>query len=223
MEFSPIVIDRYALRDKPLRWIYSTIKRSGIYVFYQLEQDSARIILVDEKGSLFCTRTEFHNQQTLLRPLVQFIRAALQRLHLDGDHTGNLPSDDAIHLYELTGNIKLQQGIVEPRQLQREISQLHFINIKAIAEMDGQTLRFTIFCDEQEFSALAYGDELFKAVASYIVRRRQRNERYPCYITDLDLSLCRDHIAQQTGLQLGHYLQLKADLESCLNTALALL
>ena len=223
LEYSPIAIDRYALRDKPLRWICHTLKRGGIYVFYQLEQDSANIILVDEKGSLFCARTEFHNQQTLLRPLVQFIRAAIQRLHLDGDHTGNLPDEESIHVYELTGNIKLQQCIVEPRQLQREISQLHFINIKAIAEMDGQTLRFTIFCDEQEFSTLAYGDELFKAVASYIVRRRQRNERYPCYITDLDLSLCRDHIAQQTGLQLGHYLQLKTDLERRLNAALLLL
>lgn len=222
-EFSPIVIDRYGLRDKPLRLICSILKPDGIYVFYQLENARAKIILVDEKGSLFTTRTEFHNQQTLLRPLVHFIRSALQRLHLDGDLSGPLPGQDDIHLYELTGNIKHQQGLVEPRLLQREISQLHFINIKAIAEMDAQELRFTIFCDEQEFSTLAYGDELFRAVASYIVRRRQRNERYPCYITDLDLSLCRDLLAQQTGLQLGHYLQLKADLENKLNAALALL
>ena len=220
LEFSPIVVDRYGLRDKPLRLICNTIKPDGIYVFYRLENDRAAITLVDEKGSLFSTHTEFHNQQTLLRPLVQFIRSALQRLHLDGDLSGHLPDLDEIHLYELTGNIRQQQGQVEARSLNREISQLHFINIKAIAEIAGQELRFTIFCDEQEFSTLAYGTDLFKAVASYIVRRRQRNELYPCYITDLDLSLCRDTLAQQTGLQLGHYLQLKADLESKLNNAL---
>lgn len=222
-EFSPIIIDRYGLRDKPLRLICNTIKRNGIYVFYQLDNNKANITLVDEKGSLFNTISEFHNQQTLLRPLVNFIRAALQRLQLDGDHAGNTLEQDTIYLYELTGNIKLQQGLVEARHLNSEISQLHFINIKAIAEMDQQQLRFTIFCDEQEFSTLAYGDDLFKAVASYIVRRRQRNERYPCYITDLDLSLCRDIIAQQTGLQLGHYLQLKAELEHKLNNALSLI
>lgn len=223
LEFSPIIIDRHGLRDKPLRLICNTIKHDGIYVFYQLDNNKANITLVDEKGSLFSTATEFHNQQTLLRPLVNFIRAALQRLQLDGDHTRTTPEQESIRLYELTGNIKQQQGMVEARHLSAEISQLHFINIKAIAEMEQQQLRFTIFCDEQEFSTLAYGDDLFKAVASYIVRRRQRNERYPCYITDLDLSLCRDTLAQQTGLQLGHYLQLKAELEQKLNKALTLI
>lgn len=220
--FSPIVIDRYGLRDKPLRLICNTIKPGCIHVFYQLDNQRATITLIDEKGSLFCTQTEFHNQQTLLRPLVQFIRSALQRMHFDGDlNSSNLHLLETIRLYELSGNFRKQQGVVEPRSLQQELSQLHFINIKAIAEMEEHNLRFTIFCDEQEFSALAYGDDLFKAVASYIVRRRQYNERYPCYITDLDLSLCRDTIAQQTGLQLGHYLQLKADLENQLNAALA--
>jgi adenylate cyclase class 1 len=108
--------------------------------------------------------------------------------------------------------------------LQKDWSQLHFINIKAIAEMDSeQQLRYTIFCDEQEFSALSYGEQLFSAVANYIVQRRKQGERYPCYITDLDLSLCQDTIAQQTGLQLGHYLHLKSELEDKLNQALALL
>lgn len=223
VEFSPIVVDRHGLRDKPLRWICAAVKARGIYVFYQLENHQAHITLVDEKGSLFTTRAEFHNQQTLLRPLVLFIRAALHRLHLDGDLSGNTGEQETIHLFELHGNFKQQQGLVEARQLHSEINQLHFINIKAIAEMEGQQLAFSIFCDEQEFSTLAYGEELFKAVASYIVRRRQRNERYPCYITDLDLSLCRDFLAQQTGLQLSHYLHIKADLEQKLNAALAVL
>ena len=33
-DFSPIVIDRYGLRDKPLRIICEHITQSGIYVFY---------------------------------------------------------------------------------------------------------------------------------------------------------------------------------------------
>jgi adenylate cyclase, class 1 len=134
------------------------------------------------------------------------------------------PHNQEINLYELSGSFKLQQGRVEARKLHSDLSQLHYINIKAIAELDDeQQLRFTIFCNEQEFSALAYGDDLFKAVASYIVRRRQHGERYPCYITDLDLSLCHDTLAQQTGLQLGHYLQLKSELENKLNSALKIL
>ncbi|WP_331344790.1 class I adenylate cyclase [Cellvibrio sp. UBA7661] len=222
-DFSPMVIDRYALRDKPLRIIGDIAKQCGIYLFYQLDQQQAQITIIDEKGSLFTTTTEYHNQQTLLRPMVNFIRAALQRQSHNIDfNNGTNPQD--IQIYELTGNIKQHQGIAERRELHNNLNQLHYINIKAIAEMDStQALRFTIFCNEQEFSSLVYGDDLFKAVASYIVRRRKQGERYPCYITDLDLSLCQDTLAQQTGLQLGHYLQLKAELEQKLNSALALL
>jgi adenylate cyclase class 1 len=197
------------------------VKQPGIYVFYRLENSHAQITIIDEKGSVFTTETEYHNQQTLLRPLINFINAAMRRQSLDGERTIALPDSRGIVIYELMGNIKQQQGHAERRQLHSDLSQLHFINIKAIAEMDDQQqLRFTIFCNEQEFSALAYGDELFKAVASYIIRRRKQQERYPCYITDLDLSLCHDTLAQQTGLQLGHYLQLKAELENKLNAAL---
>lgn len=223
-DFSPIVIDRHGLRDKPLRTICEQVKQRGIYLFYQLEHTRALVTIVDEKGSVFTTDTEYHNQQTLLRPLVNFINAAMQRQVLDGDHTGTLPDQKDISIYELVGNVKQQQGIAERRQLQSDLRQLHFINIKAIAEMDNdQQLRFTIFCNEQEFSTLAYGDDLFKAVASYIIRRRQHGERYPCYITDLDLSLCHATLAQQTGLQLGHYLHLKLELENNLNSALSAL
>ena len=221
LEFSPVVIDRYALRDKPLRIISELITRPGIYIFYQLENTQARVSVIDESGSLFTSTTEYHNQQTLLRPLINFINAARQRQLLDGNSI-NVPAPAKdIHIYELIGNVKQQQGHAERRNLHNDLSQLHFINIKVIAEMDSdQQLRFTFFCNEQEFSALAYGDTLFKAVASYIIRRRKHNERYPCYITDLDLSLCQEIIAQQTSVQLGHYLQLKAELEHKLNIEL---
>lgn len=219
-DYSPMVIDRHGLRDKALRLISETCQQRAIYVFYQLDDSNAQITVVDERGSLFTTRCEFYNPQTLLRPLVHFINAALARQTLDS-HQPEREDNKEILVYELTGNIKLQQGSAERRQLHSDLSPLRFINIKAIADIDSaQQLHFSIFCDEQEFSELNHGADLFKAVASYIIRRRQRGERYPCYITDLDLSLCQDTLAQQTGLQLGHYLQLKAELEQKLNDAL---
>ncbi|ACE83633.1 adenylate cyclase [Cellvibrio japonicus Ueda107] len=60
----------------------------------------------------------------------------------------------------------------------------------------------------------------FRLVARYILDHRRTGEHYPGYITDIDLSFCRETIAQQTGLQLSHYLQIKTDLEMQLNQAM---
>lgn len=220
-DYSAIVIDRHGLHNTPLRLICETIKKSAIYVFYSIEGNYANLTIVDERHSLFRTTTRYHNQQTLLRPLVSFIRSALHRQSLVS-HTingSNLPKE--ILVYELSGSTHQQQGVVVARPLPQDLPPANFINIKAIAEIDvTQQLRYTIFCDEQEFSAWSYGDELFSAVARYIMQRRQHNERYPCYISELDLSLCQEELAQQTGLQLSHYLRLKTELEEQLNRAL---
>jgi adenylate cyclase class 1 len=109
---------------------------------------------------------------------------------------------------------------VQQRLLPSPVGMGFFMNIKAIAELEEGVMSFTIFCNEQEFSALVYGDGLFKVVAQYIVAHRPSGEFYPCYITDLDLSLCHESLAQQTGLQLSHYLHIKAELEQELNRAL---
>jgi adenylate cyclase, class 1 len=223
-EYSPLLIDRYALRDKPLRLINSAITAQGVYLFYSVEGSVAQVTLVDEKGSFLTTLTPFHNQQSLLRPLITFIQSVIQRQRLDEGCSKVLLNLENIVVFELVGSARQQQAILELRPMVNDFSQLHFINIKAVAEVDADSgIHFTIYCNEVEFSALAYGDKLFSAVAEYIYKHRKQGERYPCYITDLDLSLCSDYIAQQTELQLSHYLKIKAEIEVKLSAALALL
>src|SRR5690606_21991211 len=119
--FSPIVIDRYALRGNPLRLMCSTIKPGSIYIFYQHDNRHATVTLTDERGSLFRTSTEFYNQQTLLRPLFQFLRAVLQRMHFDGDIRRDPTALKNINLYELISNNHQQQYSMGARSRQQEI------------------------------------------------------------------------------------------------------
>ena len=91
-------------------------------------------------------------------------------------------------------------------------------NVQAIA----QTATFgdvfyTVYCDNQEFSQLEYGDALFAAIAGYIASLRRSKEQYPCYITDLDLSQLDLQGAQ---LQTVQFLQHKEKLEKAINQAL---
>jgi adenylate cyclase, class 1 len=222
--FSPLVIDSYALRDRPLRLFCEYIRQPGIYLFYQLGQQ-AQLTIVDPGGAFFSKTCPVLNAQTLLRPLCRFIRSAVERQLLEQEHAQDSQTLDAlqaIHIYELMGDLRQKNAWLEPRTVAGDINQLPFINVCAVAEPGLQEqLSFTLYCDGREFSALEYGDELFPAVARYIVAHRQQGETYPCYITDLDLSLCRDLIAPQTGVQLIHYLHIKNDVEQRLNDALA--
>ncbi len=54
-------------------------------------------------------------------------------------------------------------------------------------------------------------------MARHILDRRRGQERYPCYITDLDLSAMREG----GELQTVHFLRYKQSLEQALNRALA--
>jgi adenylate cyclase, class 1 len=219
LEYSPLVVDRYALMGQPLKLLCGLAGQPGIYVLYQVEENRARLTLLDEKASLFCVDMPYYSHQALLRPLHYFIRSVLTRQNLVPDLTREPASDYAVEFYEWHG--ESGRGYLEARNIASDISQLAFVNVQVIAEpaLDAG-LSYTIYCDEQEFSALEYGEELFSAVADYVLNRRSGGQRYPCYITDLDLSQCRDLLAPQGGLQLSHYLSIKAELEQRLDLAL---
>ncbi len=225
MEFSPLVIDNYALRDKPLRLFCELVKTPAIYLFYHIDQQQAKITIVDHKGAFFSKTLPLFNVQALLRPLCRFIRSAIERQALDHEHHNEHSADvDAlqmINIFELVGDAKLKNAHLEPRNVAQDLSQVQFINVCAVAEPnESDELSFTLYCDGKEFSALEFGDNLFDVVARYIVSCRKQGETYPCYITDLDLSLCRELIAPQTGVQLIHYLHIKNEIEQKLNNAL---
>ena len=81
-----------------------------------------------------------------------------------------------------------------------------------------QRLKVTIFCGQKEFSELDHGATLFGAAAEHILQQRTRTEKYPCYITDLDLSA----IDPTGNMQTVNYLRYRQQLEDALNTAMGI-
>ncbi|MAN52461.1 MULTISPECIES: class I adenylate cyclase [unclassified Marinimicrobium] len=219
LEYSPIVVDRHALKNRPLKLMADQAREPGVYLFYQVQEEEAEVTLIDELGSLLVIRLSFFSHTTLLRPLHHFLRSVVARQSASADQGGD--ATPPVRLFELCGRVDQGRGYLEERASAGDLSRLTFTNIQVIAEPapDGDIL-YTVYCNDREFSALDYGDELFSEVARYILSMRRAKERYPCYITDLDLSQCRDLLAPQLGLQLSHYLDIKAQLEQRLNRAL---
>lgn len=209
--------------------------------------NTADIYLRDEKGSLFRFAIPFVDEKTLLRPLHHFIRAAIDRQNIQAADSlggfGVYPVEFfRLHYNTEVINTKVihagdarysGRGLhhneddtrtythIERCQSGTELAQLPFFNVQVIAEpVEPNHLAFRIYCDDVEFSELQHGPRLFQEVARYILSLRRQRQRYPCYITDLDLSQCLPLIAPHGQLQISHYFEIKAPLERKINAAL---
>ncbi|MDH4610160.1 class I adenylate cyclase [Pseudomonas sp. BN102] len=212
--YSPLQLDRHALEDQDLALILPLGRPDCIQVFYRQDGDSAEISLLDEHNALWRQHLPFRDEQSLLTPLHRFLQSLLYRrnaqLPLDSPQ---LPPAPEIFYYEV-----VHQG----RQLERRIAPTAavshpFYDVQAIVEPAEQGMvHVTLYCNHQEFSGLEYGAGVFAAVARHILAQRREAERYPCYITDLDLT----RVPGKGQAQTVHYLRYKVELEERLNRAL---
>lgn len=237
-QFSALLVDQQALIGMPLRLIAGVSETNAIQVFYAAKGMAADVYVLDEKGSLFFAQLPFLDEATLLRPLHRFIRAVIDRQSVQDPNFcagfGIYPVDfyrlSRSQLVRTTpatsGEVRADDyrtnyTHIERCRISSDLSKLSFVNVQAIAQAVAPNhLAFNIYCDQVEFSEMEYGPRLFHAVAEYILSQRRGRERYPCYITDLDLSQCQSLVAPSGSLQVCHYLEIKAPLEAKLNAAL---
>ncbi len=221
--FSPIVLDRHCLPGSVLAAISQAARAELIQVFYQRHEQHADIHVVDEMGSMTSFTTPFRDEHTLLQPLDQFIQATLFRQRSENaDFLGG--THDVLMDERKLQDIEYFEVMAEPipahveRRALANTRSSQFFNVQAIGDYDfGGNLIFNIYCDHQEFTELEFGAALYDTVANYILSRRSGRERYPCYITDIDLSRCSHEAG---GTQTSNHLRYKQRLERALNAAL---
>lgn len=224
VEFSPIVFDRYAMRDTPLPAISDTVQSDVLQAFFDVSGDrkTATVYVSDEKGSLYSYQRPFYSEEKLLRSLETFLFSTLYRHenqqreeHEDARNFTDIP----IVFYQLQLN---EQGdyYVEPFELDASQSTRESFTISAIAEKvpGSKEPIFNLLCAEQEFYAVDWGDDLYSAVARVILAKRRSREAYPCHITGLELSSISTLHGYQ--LQTTDFLRFKETIEQKINEAL---
>lgn len=213
-QYSPIIVDRNALNKHPIRLIAKMAVPGRIQVFFQRNGDKADIYIHDEKGSIFFTQKNYFDEKTVLNPIRHFLENIQLRRSTLAEKEAGLQK---VAYYEIK---RLNRGELnaERRSYKNIDAESDLHSIQAIAQTGtfGDVF-YTVYCDNQEFSQLEYGDALFAAVAAYIASLRRNREQYPCYITDLDLSQLD---LQGEQLQTVQFLQHKEKLESAINQAL---
>mgnify|MGYP000312493238 CR=1 FL=1 len=224
IDYSPLVLDRYCLTNSPLQIISEFSQADCLQIFYQCTGDYADIYIADELGSISYLQVDAIDNHSFLTPLDQFLQSTLFRQHSEvidfmGDHQ-NLTGQSGIDLqyYQLQQRHNSYQAL--RRDPIADHGSVNFFNVQALgSRSNNEQLLFTIYCDQQEFTELELGSELYNAVAKFILQHRQSKQRYACHITDLDLSRCID-VAQGEIIQTCHYIKHKIKLEKALNKAL---
>ena len=210
-------LDRNLLAGHDLPLILAQGKAGCLQVFYRVEGDQAELSVLDEFNALWRQRLPYRDEQSLLTPLRRFLHSLEHRRSAEGALDATAIASMDIEFHRIMPALGERPAWLERRNPPRiEVNDpLH--DVQAIVEPGERSRsRVTLYCNQREFSSLEYGSGLFAAVARYILAQRRLGERYPCYITDLDLSALHRSARPQTV----QYLRYKTHLEAALNQAL---
>lgn len=218
-DFKPIRVDRNALLNKPLPTILTRNKTGLLQMFYFCFGNKVDIFVLDENGSLFHQRAPYHEDEALVNHYSRFFDAVLNRQsYLFQDDSASLMLD-ALEIYKVSKR-RGNKYAFERQTLQSDLSPNYF-NVQVIGDVVKQSTAFTVYCNDEEFSSLGLGKDLFREVAKFILKQRNSGQRYPIYITDIDLSpsLVGSHRADR--VHIIDYLKYKKRIEEKLNSELA--
>lgn len=219
--YSPIVLDSYALRNHPLKLIARRVSSRAVHVFFQHQHKHLDLYVVDERGSLVHFQIDFTPKLNTLHSLHIFLRNALQ--HVSNGQSREMGGDFGVHpieFHELRTD-ELQHLSLVPRIITPVSARAVPLDLTARVTCNEQgQFEYDFYCEHQTFAWGQLRQDVFYATAQYILNRRQHGERYPIFITDLNLEACREQLSSSRELQISHYLRIKIDLERKLSSAL---
>lgn len=208
-EFSPVVFDSLALDGLPLPDICALNLEGVVQVFAMSDKQNVDMFVLDERGSLYFRRHASTQVQQVLNPYATFLEAVQQRYALAGG--------SAVEYHWVAKGSGNEYLIEKIPFAARGVSSK--IDIRVIGqEMAPGRVAYTIYTDDQEFSTMEDGRELFKRAAEYVYLRRQSGERYPIYVTDIDVPVSAMGLDSQAQLQTVYFLKYKDKIEAMLSS-----
>jgi adenylate cyclase class 1 len=217
--YSQIIVDKGTLKDDVLSAIYQYNKPDVLQVFFWMNDNSLNIYVIDERGSLFTQSLPVADIQIILCHYERFFQAILNRQASSASHASSQHNiDDQLEFYIASGGGRNPSSFDPFAIKAKEVK--NFFSIQVIGNVNTTDNDFTVYCGDKEFSSIEYGDNLFHVIATYIMKRRLSGERYPIYITDLDISPAILGMDPSSDLQTIHYLKYKKHIENKLNQAL---
>ncbi|WP_455366148.1 class I adenylate cyclase [Kaarinaea lacus] len=210
------VVDRHAFKDTIVSEVFAQNMQGKIQLFYEVVGQLASIYVLDEQGAAFYQKLPFHEDLSLINQYMAFFNTVLHRqamAHNDDYYTGML---DNIEFYRVE---RKPDGSCEFHRQESDFDKNRraYFHVQVVGSVIDQKTVFTMYCEDKEYSSLDHGINLFREVAKYVLRRRPSGERYPIYITDLDLAPALLGERASSQFQIIEYLNFKKRIEEKLN------
>ena len=217
-DYSPLYLDPKALEEHDLALLLPHAQPECIQVFYRPRGAMVDLYVLDEHNALWQQRAPLHDDSLLIH-LQRFFEATLRRRGaLVAPGTLRNTAGHDILFYRIEAQPTARAARLQPSPAPSTPPGKTFYEVRAIIGRNNQTnlVQVTLYCNGLEFSQREHGDQLFARVAQEILCQRREGQRYPCYITDVDLSGLLGKEIASTNLHLRY----KSELERSLNRAM---
>ena len=219
--FSPITIDRDTDSLPTLKLISHHNEADLLQAFYRTGPLHTEIYFTDFGGALYFGLVYSGDENSLVSQLQHFTHTTLYRLATESADPNLSKRNPRLQFFKICGQAGSRRQFLETRTPSPKAAGEHYYDVHAVAELDATgNVVFSIFCEGTAFTQVEYGKELFIAVSRHILQHRKNQDRYPCYITDLNLSSITHRLSQNGVISINQYFQFKFKLEHALNHAL---
>ncbi|MCW9023986.1 MAG: class I adenylate cyclase [Gammaproteobacteria bacterium] len=206
--YQQTIFDSETLNDQVISSVYALNREGDVQLFYEVKNNIIDVYMLDERGSLHRRSHAYYDVSVLVNHYQEYFEAIKERLNYFARSDVGFQNQ---LFYRIDNAVDGKRHIV-PQVVQSYFRSSSFISLQVLVDRVENDVAFTIYSENEEFSNLQYGDNLYKEVAKYIVSRRDSQDTYPIYITDLDLSavLLSSNIE---SVQTVHYMHYKKVIE----------
>ncbi len=214
--FSPVIIDHNTMNHDVLALIYQYNKPDVVQFYFQPSEGLLELYVLDEKGSLHYQTLPPSDPKLILTHYHDFLRSTLTRramMHID-----DIGQEDWIEFFQIYS--PSDAGLRFERRPLSYSPPKRYFNIQVIGDPNDYSAGFSIYCGDIEFSTLEHGEQVFIEVYEHVMKQRKSGQRYPIYITDIDIPPALLGAETIEQLQSVHYLLCKKKIEDKLNASL---
>lgn len=182
-----LVFDPQAFQDDVVAHLYAQHRPGTVQCFIQIQSNRAIVHVLDEMGSYLTQELEFYDAISLIHHYQLFFQNIQQRMQYLRTRYSLKSASPAIEFYYINKDHVGHWQLIEHKN-NNLFKPRASINLQALVDMVDTEISLRIYCNDREFSTLEYGKNIYREVVQYALTQREKDENYPIYVTDIDLS-----------------------------------